>query len=608
MATISGSTNNSNWTYKLEASESNVNISNNTSVVTVTAYIGRASSRSYLGGTWSGSITVNGSSQNMSGTISYPTYVNGGEWISLATKRFTVTHGNDGSKNVGISSSFSSGDFTPSWASASGSMWLTTIPRASTITCTSANIEETAQITVSRKSNNFTHVIAYSITGSGGTESNYILEDGSTTSTRTKISATSIGFPLPSRWYALIPDESEVTVNLSIDTYNGDNQIGSTQKSTFVASVNAATNKPNFEASVVDINEETIALTGDNKTLVLGYSTASVSWSASAKNYATINFVKINGTITEENPYNFTFTDIPLIAMAVDSRLGTTLINLSKRAIVKEYFAPDITISGYREEPTSSYMNIKFQGNFWNDNFGATDNVLTLSWKYRKYGENEWTDGGTFIKDTDYKINGNAFYSGNGNQVGEIQIGGTMVYESAWDIGIFVNDKLYTMPVQIISVTKGIPIANWGEEYFNVNGELRIYNKPIPQTAVSNVRSDSDTETYSCEYINSVSGGSGTTNYNALINLPTINGVTLTGDKTSSQLGINVPTKTSQLTNDSRYVDVNYHDSTKQDVLVSGTSIKTINNQSILGSGNINIIGGAGCIYWNIEESIVEWS
>lgn len=30
----------------------------------------------------------------------------------------------------------------------------------------------------------------------------------------------------------------------------------------------------------------------------------------------------------------------------------------------------------------------------------------------------------------------------------------------------------------------------------------------------------------------------------------------------------------------------------KQDILVSGTNIKTINNQSLLGSGNIDIQGG----------------
>ena len=62
-------------------------------------------------------------------------------------------------------------------------------------------------------------------------------------------------------------------------------------------------------------------------------------------------------------------------------------------------------------------------------------------------------------------------------------------------------------------------------------------------------------------------GGSGTTNYNDLSNKPSINNVSLSGNKTSSDLGI-------------------------QDALVSGTNIKTINNESILGSGDITISGG----------------
>lgn len=55
--------------------------------------------------------------------------------------------------------------------------------------------------------------------------------------------------------------------------------------------------------------------------------------------------------------------------------------------------------------------------------------------------------------------------------------------------------------------------------------------------------------------------------YNDLTNKPTINNATLSGNSSSSDLGL-------------------------QDTLVSGTNIKTINNQSILGSGNINIQGG----------------
>ena len=49
-----------------------------------------------------------------------------------------------------------------------------------------------------------------------------------------------------------------------------------------------------------------------------------------------------------------------------------------------------------------------------------------------------------------------------------------------------------------------------------------------------------------------------------------------------------IPTKTSDLTNDSNFVNTNDL-ATKQDVLVSGINIKTINNNSLLGSGNMDL-------------------
>ena len=54
-----------------------------------------------------------------------------------------------------------------------------------------------------------------------------------------------------------------------------------------------------------------------------------------------------------------------------------------------------------------------------------------------------------------------------------------------------------------------------------------------------------------------------------------------------------IPTNTSDLNNDSGFV-TQQELGTKQDLLVSGTNIKTINNQSILGEGNIEIQGGGG--------------
>lgn len=69
--------------------------------------------------------------------------------------------------------------------------------------------------------------------------------------------------------------------------------------------------------------------------------------------------------------------------------------------------------------------------------------------------------------------------------------------------------------------------------------------------------------------------------------------VTSVNGKTGA-VKITVPTKTSQLTNDSGFITNSYHDSSKQDTLVSGTNIKTINGNSLLGPGNITISGGGG--------------
>lgn len=93
--------------------------------------------------------------------------------------------------------------------------------------------------------------------------------------------------------------------------------------------------------------------------------------------------------------------------------------------------------------------------------------------------------------------------------------------------------------------------------------------------------------------------------YNDLTNKPTIptktseltndsGYTTFSGSYTDLTDKPTIPSKTSDLTNDSGFIDNTYHDSSKQDKLVSGTSIKTINNQSLLGSGNINVSGGGG--------------
>jgi len=102
-----------------------------------------------------------------------------------------------------------------------------------------------------------------------------------------------------------------------------------------------------------------------------------------------------------------------------------------------------------------------------------------------------------------------------------------------------------------------------------------------------------------------------TGSYNDLTDKPVIPAAQVNSDWNSDS-GVSqilnkpvIPTTTEQLVNDSGFITLsslsgyatesyvnNHHDSTKQDVLESGVNIKTINNNSILGEGNITIEGG----------------
>lgn len=77
--------------------------------------------------------------------------------------------------------------------------------------------------------------------------------------------------------------------------------------------------------------------------------------------------------------------------------------------------------------------------------------------------------------------------------------------------------------------------------------------------------------------------------YDQLENKPIINGVELGGSLSLHDLGIDIPSKVSELENNEGYVTKDYHDDSKQDALVSEVNIKTINGNNILGEGNVEI-------------------
>lgn len=105
--------------------------------------------------------------------------------------------------------------------------------------------------------------------------------------------------------------------------------------------------------------------------------------------------------------------------------------------------------------------------------------------------------------------------------------------------------------------------------------------------------------------INIQGGSGGSSDYEDLDNKPSINDVELIGNKSLEDLGVQpqgdyalsseIPSALSELADDSTHRLVTDTEKStwgeKQDALVSGTNIKTINNESLLGSGNITISG-----------------
>ena len=141
-----------------------------------------------------------------------------------------------------------------------------------------------------------------------------------------------------------------------------------------------------------------------------------------------------------------------------------------------------------------------------------------------------------------------------------------------------------------------------------------VEDLPMPSTINNNVE-------YYLRYLvenGGGGGGGGTTNYNQLSNKPKINSTTLSGNKSLDDLGIQAKIDAEHKLSADNVDDtsttnkfVTASDKTtwnaKQDELVSGNNIKTINNESILGSGNITISGGSGGIADGINVADVDY-
>lgn len=487
MATINGSTNNSQWTFKLEVTEGNYDITNNTSPVTVTMYLGRASSQSYVGGNWTGNITIDGSSYDLSGNIPYPTYINGGEWYEVASYSKTVKHNNDGSKNVSVSASMSSSYFTPSYSSASGTVSLATIPRASGVACSSPYIGDNAIISIDKKSSSFTNTLTYKIGTLTGTIA-------------TKTSNTTVQFQTSSiadSIYALIPNGTETSGTIYCTTYNGSTQIGDTQSTSFNLYAKESVCKPSVTATIVDTNTDVTDITGSSTKFIKYISKPKVTINATAKKSSSIKkyYVSLNDgqtSSTKETPFS-TIGSNKVNVSATDSRnyVGYNDYTLDMIDYIKLHIN---TISITRPEGTSNEAILNCNGAYYNGSFSDTvSNTLSGSFKYRKSGETDWTDGGSItptITNSTFRFN-------------DLSLGNLFDYNEEYQFKVILKDKFLTVgssDTEIITLPKGQETIAVGDKEFWLYGTAYLNDETIGIN--KNSANSSTTNGYSCNYLN----------------------------------------------------------------------------------------------------------
>ena len=399
------------------------------------------------------SVTVNGS--NYSGTTTVG--VSNGQTKTLASGSTTIAHNADGTKSFSFSFSqqFDISYSGVGWIgtkSGSGSGTLSTIPRTSSVSSTNANIGESITISINRASSSFTHTLSYAFCNLSGTIA-------------TKTGSTSVTWTIPTSFYAQIPNARSSWGRIICDTYSGSTKIGSSE-CRFDVYVNESINRPGISASIVDVNDTTKALTGNENTLIKYYSRAKFQITSSPKNSATTKSININyngGSFTGGSGNSWTdyFGDVlsgSFRCSVTDTRDFTSSVDINKTLI--DYVK--LTCSMHVSNPTASgECTLTISGNYFGGNFGATWNSLTVQYQLHDWG---WQ---------------NAEVSVNGTRYTATVHLSEMDYTHTYVIQARAIDKLATVYTDSKTV-KATPIFDWGSDDFHFHVPVLMANeKPI---------------------------------------------------------------------------------------------------------------------------------
>ena len=418
-------------------------IEENYSMVWISLYLVK---HTYHNANWNG--TLNAYGGTASGSITASSVATGGSGL-ICSKQIQVNHNADGTGMFNVSATITSSNYG---AGSISTKWITldAIPRqAQLLTAPSFNDEENPTITYTNPLGDNATSLAAAIS-LDGTNPDIDYRDIDKNGTEYTFNLTEDERNI---LRAATDGSNSRTILFYVRTVINETFYFSYKEATFTI-ING---NPVIEASVIDTNSITTALTGDVSTLIRYHSTVSASMSIYPQKQATIASKRIehNGGFTTEEVAIYPNVSGNVFAFIATDNRGNKAEQLIIAPMI-DYIRPTANIDTEQKMDTTGYYNLKCAGNYYNDTFGYTDaaqaNELTVSFRYKQQGGSygAWERMGNNIDGNTYTAQ--AFVNGLDYRI-------TYVFQCK------VEDKLSSVLSAEITV-KSMPIFHWSGEDF----------------------------------------------------------------------------------------------------------------------------------------------
>lgn len=350
---------------------------------------------------------------------------------------YNVTHDSEGKASV----SFGIEGYSEIYStqSSSGTLILTTIPRASDIAVSNTELGQNVPIVIGKKVSSFTSTLSYTIGSLTGTIvdktslSNYpwVMES-------TLINQIKNAYP-NSGSYAKGGIEAKVICK----TYNRETLIG-TKEASFklyivdkptISGATRAELNTNILAQTTNVlrhasqNKFTITATAPTGASIVSYRVRNGTQDSGTSTSNIVNLNDIQEYYEENNALKTKF-----IVTCIDSRGNESdeysvvcdFINYIPVSINKT----DVTLK--RSTGTSTDCKLYAIGNFYNGKFGSTNNVITFKYRYKLKTSSTWGNWTTI----------SVTYTDNVFKINNQTISGTFDYKENYDFELMATDKI----------------------------------------------------------------------------------------------------------------------------------------------------------------------